>query len=207
MFPVIANFYGVTTDELLGVDVSKTNEMINKICAKVDNLFNEDKFPEALTILRNAVIDYPAKDELQYRLAMALTGNIREYPDYLDEAINIYLKILETSDNIKLRSRVTRDLMYRYYTKNDIVTAKIFVEQLPSFHVCYEYTLGRSNLLKGQELADYLKSNITLFGNAILECLEYFTNYNPLIMTKEQMAPETIESAKQKVEYMKKVLE
>ena len=209
MFPIIANFYGVTTDELLGVDVSKTNEIVKEICVKIDNMFNESKYLEALPILRQAVIDYPAKEELQYLLARALSGYRRENKekdDDRDEAINIYLKILDTSTNTEMRAKVLRELVYVHYP-HDITTAKTFVEQLPSFQVCYEYILGRSNLLEGQELADYLKSNIALFGNAILECLEYFTNYNPLIITKEQMAPETIESAKQKVGFMKKVLE
>lgn len=207
MLPIIAGFFGVTTDQLLGVDVSRTNEIVKEICINADDLFNEGKYSEALMILRKAVMDYPVKEELQYRLAWALTGNIKENEAYLDEAINVYLKILDTSDNMELRSKILRDLVYRYYTKNDITAAKAFVEQLPSFHVCYEYTLGRSNLLEGQELANYLKCNISLFGNAILECLEYFVNYNPLIFTKKQMAPETVESAKQKVGLMKKILE
>lgn len=209
MFPIIANFYSVTTDELLGVDVSKTNEFVKEICVKVDNLFDERKYLDALPILRQATIDYPAKEELQYRLARALRGYVRENKekdDDRDEAINIYLKILDTSTNTEMRSNVLRDLVYAHYP-HDIATAKTFVEQLPSFQVCYEYTLGCSNLLEGQELADYLKSNISLFGNAILGCLEYFVNHNPLIFTKEQMAPETVESAKYKFELMKKILE
>ena len=205
MFPIISHFYGVTTDELLGVDVSKTNEILKGICEKIDCMFNERKNFEALTILRKAIIDYPGNEELQYRLAWALTGNIRENPDYLDEAINIYVKILDTSINTELRLKVARDLVYRHYTKNDITTAMRYTEQLPSFNVCREYTLGRSNLLEGKSLADYLKNNIALFGNAILECLEYMETYN--LITKEQMAPETREHAKQKIELMKKVLE
>ena len=209
MFPIISNFYGISTDELLGVDVSKTNELVKEICARVDNLFNERKYPEALAILRKAIIDYPVKEELQYRLALSLRGHMtinKEKDDYRDEAISIYMKILDSSANMEMRSKVLRDLVYAHYP-HDITTAKTFVKQLASFDVCYEYILGRSNLLEGQELADFLKSNISLFGKAILECLEYFVNHNPLIFTEEQMSPETVESAKQKFELMKKILE
>jgi len=208
MFPIISNFYGVTTDELLGVDVSRTNEIVKEICEKADNLFNERKYLEALPTLRKAVIDYPAKEELQYRLARALSGYVRdnnEKDDDRDEAISIYMKILDTSANAEMRSKVLRELVYAHYP-HDIPTAKTFLKQLAPFDVCYEYILSCSNLFEGQELADFLKSNIALFGNAILVCLEYFTNYNPLIITEEQMAPETIESAVQKVELMKKIL-
>jgi len=210
MFPIISNFYGVTTDELLGVDVSKTNEIVKELCGKIDNLFDEREYLEALPVLRKAVIDYPAKEELQYRLARALKGYVRnnnEKDDDRDEAIGIYIKILDTSANAEMRSKVLRELVYAHYP-HDIPTAKTFLKQLAPFDVCYEYILSCSNLFEGQELADLLKSNIALFGNAILVCLEYFsTNYNPLIITEEQMAPETVESATQKLELMKKILE
>lgn len=197
MFPIIANFFKVTTDELLGVDVSKKNEAILELCNDVDQMFKENKYPQALLLLRKAVIDYPGNEKLLYRLAWALTGNIKENTAYLDEAIKVYLKILEFSDDTELRLKITRDLIYRYYTKNDISTAIAYANQLPPFEVCREYTIGRSNLLEGKDLADYLKSNISLFGNAILECLEYFINDK--IISEQQMLPETVNDAKKKI--------
>ncbi len=204
LITVIACFYGVTTDELLGVDVTKTVEKVRKYCDKADIMFESHEYPAALAFLRKAVTDYPGYEELQYRLAWALTGNYKENPDYLDEAINLYLKILDVTQNTRLRSKITRDLVYRYCTKKDNARAMKYIEELPTFDVCREYTLGLSNLLEGKNLADYLKSNICIFGNAILECLEYMKDYK--IISKEQMAPEIAETAQKKIELMKMIL-
>lgn len=205
LLPTIANFYGVSTDELLGVDVSKRDESINALCGKADRLSSEKRYAEELSLMRKAVIDYPGNDKLMYRLTWALTGNIKENPDYLDEAINVYLKILEISTDTEIRAKVTRDLIHRYYTKEDIDTATEYVNQLPAFEVCREYNMGRANLLNGKSLAIYLQNNIRLFGNAMIECLEYFLNDK--IISKEDMMPLTPRKAANSIAQLKQILE
>lgn len=205
LLPTIANFYSVSTDELLGVDVSKRDESISALCSKADRLSNEKRYAEELSLMRKAVIDYPGNDKLLYRLAWALTGNIKENPDYLEEAINVYLKILEISTDTEIRAKVTRDLVYRYYSKEDIDTAIEYVNQLPTFEVCREYHMGRANLLNGKSLAIYLQNNIRLFGNAMLECLEYFLNDK--IISKEDMMPLTPSKAANSITRLKQILE
>ena len=94
--------------------------------------------------------------------------------------------------------------MYRYYTKQNYEKASYYANLLPSFELCREYNLGRSNLLEGKELSEYLHSNIQLFGNAMLECLEYFENER--ILTAEEKEPYTTASAKDKIRWLKKIL-
>lgn len=205
LLPVLANYFQVSTDELLGVDTAKRAEAIQKLCLAADSIIAEGRYAEAAAKLRLDLVQYPVNDQLLYRLAWALTGTIREHPQNLDEAILIYLKILETSSDGTLKLKAMRDLMYRYYTKGDEAFALHYAEQLPTFELCREYNLGRSNLLSGRELAEYLKENIRLFGNAMLECLEYFTDSG--ILTPEDAGGCNAEAAEEKISLLKRVLD
>lgn len=205
LLPILANLFSVTTDELLGVDIARRAEQTEEICRTADELCEAGKFAEAVGYLRNALVKYPGDDSLMYQLAWSLTGTIREQPENLDEAILIYLKILEISSDEALRMKVTRDLMYRYYTKGEIRYARYYAEQLPAFELCREYNLGRGNLLEGRELAKQLKANIRLFGQAMLECMEYFACGN--IIAEEEVGNYTKEVAERKIEKLKGILE
>ena len=154
--------------------------------------------------MREMLVKHPGNEKLMYKLAWALSLTIRESPDNYEEAILLYLRILETSTDTEMRTRVSRDLMYRYYTRQNYEKASYYVNLLPSFDLCREYNLGRSNLLEGKELSEYLQSNIQLFGKAMLECLEYFENER--ILTAEEKEPYTTESAKDKIRWLKKIL-
>nr|WP_302594717.1 helix-turn-helix transcriptional regulator [uncultured Acetatifactor sp.] len=205
LLPVLANYFQVSTDELLGVDTAKRTETIQKLCLAADGMIAEGRYAEAVAKLRLDLVQYPVNDQLLYRLAWALTGTIREHPQNLDEAILIYLKILETSSDGTLKLKAMRYLIYRYYTKGEDAFALHYAEQLPAFELCREYNLGRSNLLSGRELAEYLKENIRLFGNAMLECLEYFTDSR--ILTPEDVDGYSAEAAEEKISLLKRVLD
>ena len=69
-------------------------------------------------------------------------------------------KLLEISTDTEMRTRVSRDLMYRYYTKESYEKASYYANSLPSLDAGRKYTLGRSSLPEDRELSDYLQSNI-----------------------------------------------
>lgn len=200
LLPIIANFFGASIDELLGYDMSKRDDTINDLQKEADKLCEAGKHSEAVAVLENALVKYPGNDKLMYRLAWALTGTIKEQADNLDEAIILYLKILEISTDTVLRAKTTRDLIYRYYTKGKKDVALDYANQLPLFEVCREYNLGRANLLEGRELSEYLQGNIRLFGKALIECLKYFVNDS--IISVEDMYPYTPKIAKEKIEML-----
>ena len=64
--------------------------------------------------------------------------------------------------------------------------------------------MGRANIFEGKELSDYLRSNIQLYGKAMLECFEYFENAK--ILTDEEKRPYTTEIAKEKMALLRDVL-
>ncbi len=204
LLPIIADYFGVSVDYLIGHDTSKQFEDIDKVCSIADTLFAENRYMEAIPVLREMLIKHPGNEKLMYKLAWALSGTINESMDNYEEAILLYYKILEISTDTEMRNRVLRDLMYRYYTKGDNGAALACVDQLPAFEVCREYNLGRSNILEGKQLSERLQANIQLFGNAMLECLEYFECQN--ILAEEEKKPYSTEIAKRKIALIKEIL-
>ena len=210
LLPIIADFFNVSIDYLLCYNLTKRNEEVERICRESKVLIQNKKYIEAVTFMRTAYTKFPGNDLIMYNLAWALrwstkSEGIENWEDNYNEAMLIYLKILEISTNTDLRSKVTRDLVYCYYTKGNLKTGRKYAEHLPEFSVCREYVLGRCNCLEGKELSEYLQKNIKIFGEALIECLEYFENYK--IISKEDMAPYSPESAKQKIELVKQILE
>ena len=191
-------------DYLLGHDISKQEEAIKQVCDHADTLFETDDYFQAISLLREMLAKHPGNEKLMYKLAWALSGTLKELPDNYEESILLYLRLLEISTDTEMRAKISRDLMYRYYTKEDHEKASYYANSLPSFDVCREYNLGRSNLLEGKALSKYLQSNIQLFGNAMLECLEYFEDEH--ILTAEEKEPYTTESAKDKIKWLRKIL-
>ena len=204
MLPVIANIFKVSTDYLLGVDITKQEKDILKMVEKAKALCDNGKDYDAVILLRNALIQYPSSCEIMYWLAWSLRGTIKQHPEHEHEAINIYRRILNISKNSELISKVIRDLSYCYYTLGDVQTAKAYIDMLPSFEVCREYHLGRSNVLSGKELANVLQENIRLYATAIQECLEYFTNEN--ILKEDEMIPYSMQRATRNLESIKEFL-
>ncbi len=121
LLPIIADYFGVSIDTLLGHDISRRQEEIAQACAKAQEMFERNGYFEAISFLREMLIKYPGTDRLMYALAWALSGTLSLTGSYefYDEAIIMYHKILEISTDIELRTKVCRDLVYRYLQKGD----------------------------------------------------------------------------------------
>lgn len=117
MLPAIASFFGVTTDELLGVDKTKKEEQIKKYTEEYDALYLKDT-PKAFDIIEKAVKEFPGEFSLLIRYMTALLstkGGIFDNPkDIYDEMVTINENIQNhcTSDSIRIKAK---RLMGTYY--------------------------------------------------------------------------------------------
>ena len=64
MLPIIANIFKVSTDYLLGVDISKQEKDIFEIIEKAKAFCDNSKNNDAVILLRNALIQYPSSCEI-----------------------------------------------------------------------------------------------------------------------------------------------
>ncbi|MBQ8433014.1 MAG: helix-turn-helix domain-containing protein [Clostridia bacterium] len=206
LLPVIADYFGVSVDCLLGHDTGKQLEEIHEACAKAEAMIAEKRYMEAIPPLREMLVKHPGNEKLMYQLAWNLSWTIKNGSmDNYNEAILLYEKILTISSDTEMILKVKRDLIHRYYTINEITKARAIAETLPPFAFCREKHLGLCNLLDGRELSEDLQSNIQLFGQTLLSCLEYFEDEK--ILSAEEKKPYTTESAKKKIALLKEILE
>ena len=97
LLPIIADYFGVSVDYLIGHDTSKQIEEINNTCAHVSELFSKKRYMEAIPLLREMLIKHPGNEKLMYNLAWALSGTVKESKENYEEAILLYHKILENN--------------------------------------------------------------------------------------------------------------
>ena len=175
MFPILANFYQVTTDELLGVDITKANDRINEYCTQIYKLHHEWKLVEAVDLTRMACTEFPGSDDMRFMLAHCLhqAQNVfRTKSENLSEASKILEKILETSTDTKMRlSCISKLAMYAHELGDD-EKALEYANTLPSLYQSNQYSIGRLGLYKGDMRLSYATRSISMYTEAIRSVIE-----------------------------------
>lgn len=136
----IANFFNVTIDELFDHDKEEKERKIKAYCDEYDEMYrNWEPVDERISIMRQALAEYPANEELLVRLGIALWYKWSqsvddEYERYLSmkdgkvvfnfdlcrahegwkEPVKIFEGLLATSVNDKIRMDCHQHLSYIY---------------------------------------------------------------------------------------------
>ena len=102
MLPIIANIFKVSTDYLLGIDITKQEDDIAVIIAESKKLCDNNRYNDAVSVLRNALVKHPSSCDIMYWLAWSLRSTINICPEHEVEAINIYRRVLNISKDSEL---------------------------------------------------------------------------------------------------------
>lgn len=98
LLPTIANYFDITTDELLGVDIEKRQQEIDKILEYNTKLHRHGKIAESVAFLREKINLYPKSSVIAYQLAHSLYQNLcnehSKQEDVLNEVISITEKAI-----------------------------------------------------------------------------------------------------------------
>ena len=160
MIPSIANYFGISIDELFGYD-NERSQKIDELVKKIDsmNLQNNGvdiNIDECITLARNSLIEFPGNEKIMLCLASVLynAGYVRygEYHlsdeegyDVLDierhrtynewkEAISLYEKLLKTMEDSESRHRVIRELTQLYLNIGEHTRALEIIETAPNVY-------------------------------------------------------------------------
>ena len=98
LIPSIANFFGVTIDELFGYANERTKRIDNLVTQLNDMRWQNNgvdrNITECIALARDALVEFPGNDKLMLSLASALycAGYVRYGESHLidDEGYNIY---------------------------------------------------------------------------------------------------------------------
>jgi len=178
LFPIIANFYGVTTDELLGVDITKAKEKQEEYTKGTWDLYRQWKLEEMLELARKACHEFPGNHEMLNNLAYCLYWSSGLVAAYLDEAIDICKKILEESTDTMMRINAVSKIVYCYNAKGDNEKALEYAYQLPGHGQTKQFLIGRLSLYQGQQQIEYSQTCITSYFEALAEVMMEYTNAN-----------------------------
>ena len=165
MIPAIANYFGVTIDELFGYENDR-EKIIDEIVERINymNRLNNGVdicMNECITLARENLLEFPNNKKILLCLASALynAGYVRhgEY-HYTDsegydcydtelhrtyeewnEAIKIYEKLLGVLDNGEMRDKALSDLMQLYLNMGETEKALAVANNSPSINCCREF--------------------------------------------------------------------
>ena len=157
LIPSIANFFGVSIDELFGYEGERAHR-IETLAAEIDrmNHLNSGKdvcITECIAKARSALVEFPGNERLMLSLASALykaayvrygechlineegysvydTQTHKTYEEWL-EAIPLYEKVLQTLPLGKLRDRATEELAQLYLNLGDYEKGMSLAESAP----------------------------------------------------------------------------
>jgi len=170
MIPSIANYFGVTIDELFGYN-NVRSKRINELITRIDHMNSlnngEDiNVDECISLARNALLEFPGNERIMLSLASVLynAGYVRygechmlddEGYDILDaekhrtygewkEAIALYEKLLKTMADGKLRQRAIQELTQLYLNVGEYERANEMIENAPNIYGSREFLKAKA---------------------------------------------------------------
>lgn len=128
LIPVLANYFGVSTDEILCYDSIEKDEDIRRLVDE-SYKFRETDPETGKSILETGLKKYPENDILLNNLLYVI--NYNKNPD---ETIAVASKLIDQTNNSEVKYDALRFLAYAYKEKGDIQSAAAALEQIPEIY-------------------------------------------------------------------------
>lgn len=158
--PILANYFGVSMDELFDFSLSKIEAEVESIAEEARNYIESDP-EQGRKIIENSLKKYPENDVLLNSLLYVM--NYSEKPD---ETIAVANKIIEKTTRNDLKYDAFRFLAYAYKAKGEFDNAKTAIEQIPEIY--FNKLTEMAYLLSGKEKIEAAqKQKLVSFENLI----------------------------------------
>lgn len=177
ILPAISDFFNVSADELMGIDVTKRNERINDYIKQARDCQSQGRWEEAVRVYQNALKEYPSSYQLHLELACAIgciDNGEKISAELADEAETLCIRVLDNCVDDKLRSRTLAILCWIYHHHmNDDEKAYAVADRLPGIGSSREFVLaetykkGLPDEKRNKFLNDYIGQMLILFNNRI----------------------------------------
>lgn len=158
LLPVIAGFFDVSLDELMGMDLQRKEEEIKKIWKEVQKLRYQGKNEEQIQLLREKIKEYPNSAFLLMTLAYSLfcyyfqSGidlSEEDFRKYAEETVELCKRALKYNkgEDVGIDNGCRQLLVYNYANLDRYDEAMEIAESMPDVWVC-------SNLLRPRATKD-----------------------------------------------------
>lgn len=165
LLPVIAGFFGVTLDDLVGMNEIHNKEKYDEFNLKAGKLASEGKIGEAIATMREALKVFPSDYHFMAELASYLNGygkTKEERQANGEEAIRISERILEFCTDTSIRNDVQANICYAMKRYGDKEKARKMAESLPNYYKTAQQVLPI--FLEGRERQECCKSGIQMLA-------------------------------------------
>ncbi len=163
MLPTIALYFGITLDELMGIDEARVNEALEKYKTESAILQNLGEQQKDLDLWQRAYKELPQNENVKSHYMSAMWAvwfdNTTENPSMSDDIIKLGLNLIDTTTDISIRNNAIQLLCFTYNHLGDTENAKKYANMAGSYWVtCNEMLI---NILTGEELVTHCQHNIT----------------------------------------------
>lgn len=151
LVPKIANFFGITSDELLGLKPEKNNEELKQFEKEYHELGRKGKVLEKIELSRRVLDLYPRNYQWMLNLAYGLVSygatteqqKYRKEHKFIEEAIGLCERVLEDCTVDGIRHSAIQILCYNYPHIGKKEEAIRLAENMPNMFTCKEMLLSR----------------------------------------------------------------
>lgn len=148
LIPTIAEFFGISTDRLMGIDETKEKEAVNKYLDEFQIAISKGNIDECITIARKGVAEFPNNyvllDKLMYALFVSGDddGNIPEWKENMEkydaEITSLGERIMKYCPDQDIRLAATARLAFNHCENGRKEIGKKIYATLPSMELCRE---------------------------------------------------------------------
>lgn len=162
LLPQIAGLFGITVDELLGVNEAGKRREINAIVAETSAMIDKNIMEEPIRTLRAALKKYPNNDRLLCTLMYALYA-ASEDEDFCRahdaEILSIADRIFDYSQEEDCRNEARRLLFRHCCDTGRTAEALKIAGEMPGIETCLERNIYW--VLTGEDRLSYLRERIS----------------------------------------------
>ena len=170
IIPSIANYFGISIDELFGYDNDRSKK-IDELAAKIDDMNFQNNgvdinIDECIALARAALIEFPGNEKIMLCLASVLYNagyvrygeyhlqnnegydiyDVERHRNYTEwkEAISLYEKLLKTMGVGEARHRVIRELTQLYLNVGEHKRVSEIIESVPGIYDSREFLKAKA---------------------------------------------------------------
>ena len=169
LLPQLAEFFGVTTDELLCVDKTEANRQISAYVTQAEKLRELGKYAELISLMRRALAEHPSNADLKLLLADALSAACTEttLTPELREACDLCTRITadpRTSEDQKGKARRILCTVYTFHLHDEEKTESV-IRAMTNWN--YSRELFTAHYRTGEDAYMQLRQNLKWLADNI----------------------------------------